>query len=108
MSKLTICTKIQPVCPSIKDRQPDFVRKSKDCLCNIQICSFRVKKIHGDLIFGGSQPKRALDAVKNRLADDGFFLKTCPVKKSGKMANGFLIQRIGSAEPVQTEIEGGL
>lgn len=59
------------------------------------------KKLHGDLIFGGLQPKRALDGVKDRLADDGFFLKTCPVKKSGKMANGFMIQRIDTNMPEQ-------
>ena len=52
------------------------------------------KKGHGDLIFGGLQPKRALDAVKDRLADDGYFLKPCAVKRGGKMQNGFMIQRI--------------
>lgn len=52
------------------------------------------KRQHGDLIFGGMQPKRALDAVRDRLVEDGFFLKTCAVKKNGKMANGFLVQRV--------------
>lgn len=47
------------------------------------------------------QPKRALDGVKDRLADDGFFLKPCPVKKSGKTANGFMIQRIDTNTPEQ-------
>lgn len=62
------------------------------------------KKKHGDLIFGGSQPKRALEAVKDRLADDGFFLKVCSVRKNGKTANGFMIQRIDSTEPEQVDI----
>ena len=62
------------------------------------------KGIHGDLIFGGSQPKRALDAVKARLADDGYFLKVCDVKKNGKTANGFMVQRVDTAEPEQLEV----
>ena len=59
------------------------------------------KKEHGELIFGGLQPKRALDGVKDRLGDDGFFLKPCAVKKNGKMANGFMIQRIDTNTPEQ-------
>ena len=62
------------------------------------------KGIHGDLIFGGSQPKRALDAVKDRLADDGYFLKVCAVKKNGKTANGFMVQRVDTAEQEQLEM----
>lgn len=62
------------------------------------------KKEHGDLIFGGLQPKRALDGVKDRLADDGFFLKPCAVKKSGKMANGFMVQRIDTNTPEQVSL----
>lgn len=62
------------------------------------------KKGHGDLIFGGLQPKRALDAVKERLADDGYFLKACAVKRNGRMANGFMIQRIDSNTAEQTSL----
>lgn len=62
------------------------------------------KKQHGELIFGGAQPKRALEAVKDRLADDGYYLKVCAVKKNGKMAKGFMIQRIDNAEPEQVVI----
>lgn len=61
--------------------------------------------IHGDLIFGGSQPKRALDSVKDRLADDGYFLKTdIQVKKGNKKSRGFLIQRMDTTEPEQVEM----
>ena len=64
------------------------------------------KKLHGDLIFGGLQPKRALDAVKDELTEDGFFLKTgIQVKKMGNKGNGFLIQQINSVEPKQVEID---
>ena len=63
------------------------------------------KKLHGDLIFGGLQPKRALDGVKERLADDGFFLRTgIRVKDKGKPVNGFLIQQINTVEPEQVDI----
>lgn len=63
------------------------------------------KKLHGDLIFGGLQPKRALDGVKERLADDGFFLRTgIRVKDKGKPLNGFLIQQINTVEPEQVDI----
>lgn len=61
------------------------------------------KKLHGDLIFGGLQPKRALDDVKDRLADDGFFLRTgIQVKKMGRKGNGFMVQRIDVTTPEQT------
>ena len=63
------------------------------------------KKKHGDLIFGGSQPKRALEAVKDRLADDGYYLKVCAVKVGGQSCKGFMIQRIDSVEPEQVVIQ---
>ena len=60
------------------------------------------KNLHGDLIFGGQQPKRALDAIKERLSDDGYFLRTgIQVKKNGAKGNGFMVQRIDSVEPEQ-------
>lgn len=63
------------------------------------------KKDHGDLIFGGMQPKRALDAVKDRLAEDGYYLKTgIQVKKNGTKGNGFMVQRIETSEPEQMAI----
>lgn len=65
------------------------------------------KGIHGDLIFGGSQPKKALDAVKDRLADDGYYLKVCKVKREGQACNGFMIQRIDGTEPEQVVISDG-
>lgn len=63
------------------------------------------KQDHGELIFGGMQPKRALDAVKDQLADDGFYLKTgIQVKKNGSKGNGFMVQRIETAESEQIAI----
>lgn len=49
---------------------------------------------YGSTIFGGSQPKRALDAVKDELNKKGIFLKTgIQVTKNGKKGNGLLLQR---------------
>lgn len=63
------------------------------------------KQLHGEMIFGGIQPKRALDAVKDRLSDDGYFLRTGILVARGKQRpNGFLIQRVATEEPMQTEI----
>lgn len=62
------------------------------------------KHEHGDLIFGGAQPKRALDAVKDRLSEDGYFLKTGSVKKNGLSCKGFTIQRVNDVEPEQVDI----
>lgn len=63
------------------------------------------KKDHGDLIFGGLQPKRALDSVKDRLSDDGYFLKTgIQVKKNGSKGNGFMVQRIDTTVSEQSMI----
>lgn len=63
------------------------------------------KGIYGDLIFGGTQPKRALDAIKEALSNDGYFLKTgIQVKKNGTKGNGFIIQRIDTSIPEQVPI----
>ena len=61
------------------------------------------KNLHGDLIFGGQQPKRALDAIKERLSDDGYFLKVGSVKKNGQSCKGFVIQRIEDSEVEQVD-----
>ena len=63
------------------------------------------KAEHGELIFGGQQPKRVLDRIAKDLLKDGYFLRTCPVKKDGKTKNGFLIQYIADTEPEQINIE---
>lgn len=53
------------------------------------------RSIHGETIFAGKQPKRALDAVKERLSNDGYYLQTgIQVRRGNSNANGFLIQRI--------------
>lgn len=63
------------------------------------------KKEYGELIFGGLQPKRALDAVKDQLAEDGFFLKTGVDVRRGKThGNGFYVQRINENIPEQSDI----
>lgn len=63
------------------------------------------KQMHGDLIFGALQPKKALDAVKNELEESGFFLRTgIQVKKGGRKDRGFLIQRVDTTEPEQVEM----
>lgn len=60
------------------------------------------KSMYGSLIFGGSQPKRALDAVKEHLTNDGYFLKTgVQIKRNGSNNNGFIVQRIDTAIPEQ-------
>ncbi len=57
-----------------------------------------LKKTHGDAIFGGVQPKRALDALKDKLTDDGYFLKTgMQVKQNGSKGRGFLIQKVDTS-----------
>ena len=63
------------------------------------------KRVHSDFIFGGQQPKKALDAVKDELAENGYFLRTgIHVKKDGEMGRGFLIQRVDTTEPEQVEM----
>lgn len=64
----------------------------------------KFKKQHGELIFGGVQPKRALEAVKDRLADDGYYLKVSSVKVDGQSCKGFMIQHIDDTEPEQVVI----
>lgn len=63
------------------------------------------KKMHGDLIFGAYQPKRALDGVAARLTDDGYFLQTGVQVKRGKTTGrGFLVQQISTTEPEQITV----
>lgn len=63
------------------------------------------KRQYGDLIFGALQPKKALDAVKDELAENGYFLRTgIQVKKDGEKGRGFLIQRVDTTEPEQVEM----
>lgn len=59
------------------------------------------KKIHGEFIFGGGQPRKALEAVAGTLNENGYFLKICRVKKDGKTGNGFIIQRIDDGDGEQ-------
>lgn len=63
------------------------------------------KQKYGELIFGGQQPKRALEAVKERLAEEGYYLRTCSVRRDGQGRKGFVIQRIDTEQPEQL---GGL
>lgn len=59
----------------------------------------------GDLIFGGRQPKKALDAVRDKLADEGYFLRTGIDVRHGKVRGlGFSIQQANDAEPEQSII----
>lgn len=51
--------------------------------------------LYGDFVFGGRQPKRALDAVASTLLAEGIHLETgIHVKRGNSVQNGFLVQRI--------------
>lgn len=62
------------------------------------------KAKHGEFIFGGQQPKRALDAVAGEMLEQGYFVKTCDVRRDGKHQNGLLIQQLG-VEPERVTIK---
>ena len=63
------------------------------------------KRANGEFIFGGKQPKRALDCVKDALAETGYYLQTgIQVKRKNSKGNGFLIQRIDTTEKMQLVI----
>ena len=66
----------------------------------------KFKAEYGELIFGGRQPKKALDSVRDKLADEGYFLRTGIQVRDGKekKGNGFLIQQVNDVEPEQVEI----
>ena len=53
---------------------------------------------HGELIWGGKQPKRALDKVKPELEKLGYSLVVKPLKIDGKTHNGFILQMIDAVE----------
>ena len=49
---------------------------------------------HGALIWGGKQPKRALDSVKPTLENLGYSLITKNVKINGRSERGFILQMV--------------
>lgn len=57
---------------------------------------------HGALIWGGKQPKRALDKVKPTLEQIGYSLLTKKVKIDGKSCNGFILQLVDSVPEQDT------
>mgnify|MGYP005809811207 CR=1 FL=1 len=90
---------------SVNSALVEALEKSANQFAATRFSYDEFKQNHGDLIFGGMQPKRALDAVKDRLSDDGYYLRTgIQVKKNGVKGNGFLVQRIESTEPEQIAI----
>ena len=63
------------------------------------------KSRHGQFIFGSCQPKRALDAIRGELCDEGIMCRTgIQVKHDGKKGNGFYICRVEAEEPKQVKI----
>ena len=52
---------------------------------------------HSALVWGGKQPKRALDSVKPTLEQFGYSLVVKPLKIRGRTYNGFILQ---VADPV--------
>lgn len=71
----------------------------------IRLTYEELKETYGELIFGGSQPKRALDNVTARLTEDGYFLQTgIQVRRGDRRSKGFLIQRVDISEPEQIPI----
>ena len=90
---------------AVNDALIDALERSANSFVPTRYSYDEFKREYGELIFGGAQPKRALEAVRDRLTDDGFFLKTgVQVKKGGVKGNGFLIQRMDTTEPEQTKI----
>ena len=57
---------------------------------------------HGATLWGGKQPKRALDEVKPLLEADGYSLITKKVKIDGQVVRGFVLSI--NTEPVQEEL----
>ena len=62
------------------------------------------QKKFGDLVFGGGQPKRALEGIKAAMLEEGYFVNPCRVRKGKDVGNGFSIQRLPNGEP-ETECD---
>lgn len=65
------------------------------------------KDQYGDNIFGQSQPKKALDDIKEAMYKKGFVIDSGKqVRKNGKVGRGFSIQKISeAAEEAETSAE---
>ena len=79
-------------------------------LCNpfapLRMTYLELEARQGPMIYGGRQPKRALDAVKPLLEERGVFLRTdVQITRGGKRSRGFLLQSIAE-QPEQTPLPG--
>ncbi len=54
------------------------------------------------LIWGGKQPKRALDSVKPTMEKLGYSLLTKKIKIDGKSYNGFILQMVDAVAEQDT------
>ena len=59
---------------------------------------------YGATIYGGKQPKKALDAMKPYMEDAGYSLVVKQVKIDGKNTKGFVIQPVNDEEPSQLTV----
>ncbi len=67
--------------------------------CGIRITYDELREKHGESIFGGRQPKRALDDVTSEMQKRGILLKTgIDIRRGAKHHNGIFLQRIEDEE----------
>ena len=77
----------------IQERLEDAIRAEANPFVPVRLTYDEFRQRHGDLIFGGGQPKRALDAAAAKLAPEGYFLTTgIQIARQNRKYNGFLLQ----------------
>lgn len=83
---------------SINQKLIEALKLSVNQTATVRYSYDEFKAQNGDFIFGGLQPKRALNAVADLLAEDGYFVRPCSVRRNGKTANGFLVQKMDTTD----------
>lgn len=82
----------------------DLLEAKANPFAPIRLSYDELRREHGNMVFGGRQPKNALDACREELERRGVYLRTgIKVKQRGRSCNGFSLHML-PAEPEQTRL----
>ena len=86
----------------------DLLEAKANPFAPVRMSYEELRREHGNMVFGGRQPKTVLDACREELERRGIYLRTgIKVKQQGKSYNGFSLQML-PGEPEQTRLSDGV
>lgn len=87
-------TRLKAEADPVNDKLIDALRAEANPFEAVKFSYDMFEEKYGALIWGGKQPKRALDKVKPTLEKLGYTLVVKPLKIDGKTHNGFILQMV--------------